>query len=388
MKILFVINSLKNYGGVEKVTIVKANAFAEIQGNTVAIACTDKAAFPKTMIHPLSPKILTFEIGADFTDLSSNYIRNVLCILPLKLLKLRNSLIEIVKLFNPDVVISVGTWEKYSLATISLAKILHRKSIKIREYHFTSHKKLFDSKKISLAQRVSIAFENKVLSKFFDKNYLLTKEDLLTNFRNNKKFDYQWNPCTFTSINSPKEFSQRKNIVVMVCRLEYQKNVDAMLRIWSKSYKQIPGWKLQIIGDGSCKKQLEELTEKLGIVNTVDFLGYRDNIPEMLQNCKIMAATSRYEGMPLNIIEAMMAGTVPISFKTPYGPSDIIEDGVSGILVDYLNEDQFAAKIVNAIKTSQLSVMSKNSYERAQLFQLSRIVKEWLMKYGQLLSSK
>lgn len=383
MRILFITNSLSGKGGIEKVTIVKANAFAEA-GNEVGIACCSKDAFPDNMIHPLDPAVKTFECGVALRDLSSSFLKNLIWLIPLKFIRLRQVLIEVIKKFVPDVVISVGEWEMYPLATISLNKILRcGKHVKVREFHFGSQKKHYINP--SRFHKMVIKIDNAIVSRCFDANFLLTKEDKETNFPDTRRFDYQWNPCTFSPSEYFRDFSERDNTVVMVCRLNPQKYIDAMLRVWSQVQHLIPDWKLKIVGEGDQKDFLITLRDELGLKHSVEFLGYRNDIPDILQNCKILASTSKHEGMPLNIIEAMMAGVVPISFMTPYGPSDIIENGISGVLVDFLNENQFAEKLVGLIVNKDLKQMSINANKRAQLFKIENIVSDWMRKYTHLL---
>lgn len=368
----------------EKVTIVKANAFADIPGNTVAIACTCKNPFPEKMIHPLSDKVIRYECGLGLRDLSSSYLKNRLYLIPSNLVKLRRVMKDVILQFNPDIAISVGEWEMYPLATISLPRLLRHKAVKVREFHFNSFQKHYLNP--SFLQRLIVKMDNYIVSRLYDRNYLLTREDKETNFPRDKRFDYQWNPCTFSTSGEPRAFNQRSNVIAMVCRFNPEKHIDAMLRIWSKVHVSLPGWELHIIGDGEQRQSLKDLSDRLGISDSIKFMGFRSDIPTQLSDCKLLASTSKFEGMPLNIIEAMMAGVVPISYRTPYGPSDIIEDGISGILVDYLDEDQFAHRLVDAIKNGNLPCMSQNAYRRAQLFQLDNIISQWMAKYNQLLS--
>ena len=115
MRILFCLNSLGGFGGIERVTIVKANALAEIPGNEIAICYTDRGNFPKT-IHPLSPAVKTFDLQTPywgFTSVSSV----VKGFLPM-VLKTRKALIRVICSFKPDVVVSTGSYEKFALAGI------------------------------------------------------------------------------------------------------------------------------------------------------------------------------------------------------------------------------------------------------------------------------
>lgn len=130
MKILFCTNSLGTLGGIERVTIVKANALAEIPGNEVYIAFTDKMGYPKT-VHPISVKVHIVDL--DVNHWNNNYksrIQKILC--PLKKFFLHFwRLSNWVKNNNPEVIISVGQSEKYILPFLKVP-------VKIREVHFNS----------------------------------------------------------------------------------------------------------------------------------------------------------------------------------------------------------------------------------------------------------
>ncbi len=120
MKILFCTNTLGGFGGIERVTIVKANALAAIEGNEVYICFTDKGAFPKT-IHPLSPKIKVFDLETPYWGFNST-LKLLLGFIPL-IRKTRKRLLDVIKTVNPDVIISTGSYEKYAAASIGITGI-------------------------------------------------------------------------------------------------------------------------------------------------------------------------------------------------------------------------------------------------------------------------
>lgn len=382
MRILFCTNSLGARGGIERVTIVKANAFAEIPGNEVAICYTDKGTYPEDTIHPVSGKVRVIDTGVPFWDLYPLNLKNLLVTAPKKLLKLRKSLKRIIKDFKPDVVITTGSYEKYALATLSPSRIAGKPSVKVREYHFNSNYRKFtgDSRLFKIAEW----FEYNVLGRMFDMNYLLTKEDKDSNFKHNPKFDYLYNPVSFSHIEMSD--TKRENIVIAVNRLVDQKNTTDIIKAWGRIQNKAIGWKLLIVGDGPERKMLQELANNLGVGDTVHFLGFRKDIPELLSKSKILAMASKYEGMPLNLLETIVMGVVPISYRTPYGPADIITDGKDGILVDYMDEKQFADKLLRLIKDDAcIKNMSIAAKERAKDFDVNKIAGEWMEKYRSLL---
>lgn len=381
MVILFCTNSLGAFGGIERATIVKANALADIQDVSVHVCYTDQGSFPNNTIHPISSKVVTHDLGITFWDLYPLNVRNLLLVAPKKFVCLRKSLKRLIKAVSPDVVISTGSYEKYALASIKLPKC----AVKIREYHFNSDYRRYLGRSVLFS--VAEFFEYNILGRAFDMNYLLTKEDYAKHFSGKSNFWYQGNPCPFTVDLS--DDIKRENYVVTVCRLASGKNIAALLRIWQRIAPAHPDWSLLIVGEGPERKPLEEMALVLGIAHRVRFLGFRNDVYDVLKVCRIMALTSKYEGFGLTLIEAMSAGVVPISYRTPYGPADIINDGADGVLVDYMHEEQFADKLSALIDSPQrLSEMSKNAILRSQDFSPANIALQWMTNYNNLLSKK
>lgn len=383
MRILICTNSIGARGGIERVTIVKANHFAEIEGVEVAICYTDKGSYPYDMIHPLSSAVKAIDTGVSFWDLHPLSVKNLLYTAPKKFIALRNALARIIADFMPDVVVSTGSYEKYALAFINPSKITRKTCIKVREYHFNSNYRKFIKR--SFITSATELFENKVLSRLYDMNYLLTKEDLDKNFKGRRDFDYQYNPLPFNC----EEEVERKDIVIAAGRLVDQKNYDALIRIWASIESKVSGWQLWIVGEGEQRGMLEELAKSLGVDTTIKFLGFCDDMSKVLSTCKILASTSKYEGFGVSIIEAMACGVVPISYRTPYGPADIISHGKNGMLVEYMDESMFADTLLSLMQDQDtIRSMQKSAKERAKDFAPERIAAQWLENYKLILKTK
>lgn len=387
MRILFCTNSLGAKGGIEMVTIVKANALADINGNEVAVCFTDKGTYPDDMIHPLSEKVDVIDLGVPFWDLHPLNLRNLLFAAPRKFWNLRKAIMRVIREFRPDIVISTGSYEKYALATIRPSSLLGKPCAKMREYHFCSNYRDYLPGK-SWVSAIAAAFEHNVLGRMFDMNYLLTREDLETNFMGRRNFDYMYNPVTFAE--PPRiPMEDREKVVIAVCRLTDQKNVQAIIRAWASFKDSIDGWKLRIVGDGDQREGLEALAAKLGVADSVEFMGFRPDVLQLLSHSRILAVTSRYEGFGINIVEAMACGTVPVAYRTPYGPADIITHGENGFLVDYMWEEKLAVAIRGLIiSPARADQMSKAAVKRARDFAPERIASQWIHKYSEILCRK
>jgi glycosyltransferase involved in cell wall biosynthesis len=129
-----------------------------------------------------------------------------------------------------------------------------------------------------------------------------------------------------------------------VARLEEQKGHEDLLAAIKKVQAEIPGLLLLLVGDGSRGGHLRALTKELGLEQVVRFLGTRRDVPEILQALDVFMMPSRWEGIPLTLLEAMGHGLPVISTRVGRAP-EIIEDGVNGRLIPVADPGALAAAI-------------------------------------------
>lgn len=115
-------------------------------------------------------------------------------------------------------------------------------------------------------------------------------------------------------------------------RFNEQKNHEGLLEAFSIVVKRYPNCCLRLIGDGSLQEKMEAYTQELGIRDKVSFLGTRNNVYPFLREADVFLLPSKFEGMPMTIIEAMGTG-LPIVASAVGGVPDMLEDGQSGMLV-------------------------------------------------------
>ena len=111
-----------------------------------------------------------------------------------------------------------------------------------------------------------------------------------------------------------------------------------------------------LAGKGPLQKECQELAERLGITEMVDFLGYRDDIETLLKLSDVAVASSLREGLPVNIMEAMACG-LPVIATDNRGHRELIKNNKNGWIMDPQKVEEFAKKIKLLVKDTELKNM-------------------------------
>ena len=173
-------------------------------------------------------------------------------------------------------------------------------------------------------------------------------------------------------------FKDKENFISFVGRLDREKNVIALLEIFKKANVS-KDWKLQIIGDGNEKNNLEKFVEENQLQDRVIFYGTKtsEEILKLLRRSKIFGFTSLKEALPTVLVEAMFCSNAIISYNCNYGPSDIVKNN-SGFLIDVNNKEDFIQKLEMLTNSDEkLEKMMENASKEAQNWKQNEILKKW-----------
>jgi glycosyltransferase involved in cell wall biosynthesis len=182
--------------------------------------------------------------------------------------------------------------------------------------------------------------------------------------------------------------------IIVVARLEYSKGIDVLLHAWKRMLLTYAERFLQLkptlhlVGDGVLKPQLERIVKELNISDSVEFLGLRTDIVDLLQGSWGFVLPSRGEGMPNALLEAMACGLPCVATRVS-GSEDIISDGINGLLVESEQPAQMAHALCSLIENTELAQRlgreGRATVERE--YQLVHIVEQCVKLYRQLLAS-
>ena len=134
-------------------------------------------------------------------------------------------------------------------------------------------------------------------------------------------------------------------LVLATGRHVAQKGFDLLLRAWRRVAEARPDARLRIVGDGPLRGELQALAGELGVTASVEWVAHSDAMAEQYREAAVFVLASRYEGMPLALLEAQALGVPSVAFDCPTGPAEIVT-AETGILVPALDVDALATAII------------------------------------------
>jgi glycosyltransferase involved in cell wall biosynthesis len=168
------------------------------------------------------------------------------------------------------------------------------------------------------------------------------------------------------------------HILMGLGRFEAQKGFDLLIRAFARLSVSHPDWRLLLVGDGSQASELKKLVELLQLQERVYMPGSARRPRDWLRLADLFVFSSRFEGFPNALLEAMASGLPVISFDCPSGPGEIIEHGRNGMLVKTIDENALAECMALLMADAQLRHrLAHQARDVLQRYSVSRIMGHW-----------
>ncbi len=382
MKIAYCLPQLFEAGGVERIVLLKAKLLSE-KGYEMHIITAEQLGRP--FFFNIPPSIQIHDIGINFSS--------TLSLTPLQRLwkrhklikKYKRSLNELLQRLKCDIVISTFSHE------VNILPSLNDGSIKIVEAHFPIyHKRLMaDTFQFPIATKLMYYakdwVERHIIVPKYKRLIVLTTTDANL-----------WKKITDNVINIPNLLvftnnHQQTNLtnkrVIAVGHFSKIKSFDTLIKIWMLVKKHDNEWELSIIGKGKEYSMMQNLIEKLNLQDSVKILPTTYQIRNEYLNSSICTLTSKYEGFPMVLLEAMQSGLPCIAFDCPNGPREIINNKKDGYLVKQDDLEEYAKRLLELMHNNKLRCSMGNAARtNIQRYSSDKVIKQWENLFNQLIT--
>ena len=373
MKIIYCIAGTCHSGGMERVLANKAN-YLTGHGYEVVIVTTDQQGLPP--FFPLAEQIRCIDLGINYEENNGKSFANKLLHYPLKQYRHKKRLAAILKQEKPDVTISMFCNDAGFITRINDG------SKKVLEIHFSKFKRLQYNRKglWRLADLWRSRQDEKTVRRF-DKFVVLTEEDK----------GYWGNLPNITVIPNANTFATSQAAalenkkVIAIGRYTYQKGFERLIEAWNILSPGFPGWKLDIIGNGEERDKLQDLIHAYHLDGQVTLVSPTKSIDKVYLDASLLAMSSRYEGLPMVLLEAQAFGLPIVSFACKCGPKDIVADGETGFLVEENDIEGLARQLVKVMKDKNLrKQMGRKAKEASLRYAEDAVMAKWTALFDSL----
>lgn len=371
-KILYNIAGTYRPAGMERVLTNKANWFAR-NGYEVVIVTTDqKGRKPYFALHP---SVRCIDLGIGYEDNNGGSLLNKILHYPVKQLRHRKALKKVLTTERPDITVSMFCND------VSFISGIKDGSKKVLEVHFSRFKRLQYGRKGLWGFVDRWRSDNDVrLARKFNAFVVLTRED--AGYWDTDNIHYIPNARTFEKV-TPAKLENRK--VITIGRYANQKGYDLLIKVWAEVHRQCPDWVLDIIGDGEDRDKLQEMVRFLGLEGSINLKHSTQDIEKEYLDASIVALSSRYEGLPMILLEAQSFGLPIVSFGCKCGPKDVITDGKDGFIVGEEDIDGMAEKIVTLIRDEGLrKSMGSAALAASERYSEKAVMQQWVTLFGEI----
>ena len=378
MKIIYLIHSTCNPGGMERVLLNKVRYLVEEKGWDVTVVTTDQHERPP--FYPFPEEVKMVDLGVNYSeDNGKPFLKKLLGFLKKRRLH-KKRMTEVLAQVKPDVV------DCFYPGECSFMPGMKDGSVKVMELHQSKlfHHQYNRTGLMGLADKYRAVMDERLVRKF-DRFVVLTEEDR-----------EMWgempgirvipNAANFIA-DKHSDCSAKR--VIAVGRLDYQKSFDRLILVWEKVHQQMPDWRLDIFGQGEWQEMLQGMIDERGLQDCVKLNGSTKDIGKEYAESSMLVMSSHYEGFPMVMIEAMACGLPAVCFDFKCGPRDIIQPEENGMIVPDGDIDGLAEAMIRLMKDEELRKrMGENAKKVVETYSEEKVMSKWIKLYEETVAYK
>ncbi|MEC2073411.1 glycosyltransferase [Alkalihalophilus marmarensis] len=346
-KLALIIPSLRG-GGAER-----------IMTNLARNLSRDKFVIKLIIVNKVGPYTRLVPNDIEVVDLKSERVRYGI-----------PKLVKEINKFEPNIILS--TLGHLNLVILALRPFLSGSpKIFVRQAIAPSKSRTKDNRLFTFLYKTLYPKADLIIAQCLD-----MKKDIVNTFGiKDSKIEYIYNPLDIDYIKGSmlgdSPYDSNKINYLAVGRLTFQKGFDVLLNAFKIVNKEIPNSNLTILGDGELKEKLNLQMEELGLSKSVRFIGFVDNPYPYYYHSDTYVLSSRYEGFPNTLLEALACGTKVVATDCKSGPKEIIGDNQFGRLVLEEDPQALAEAMIYSVKEEN------KTKDRANFFSLEKIIKDY-----------
>jgi glycosyltransferase involved in cell wall biosynthesis len=178
-------------------------------------------------------------------------------------------------------------------------------------------------------------------------------------------------------------------VIMAAGGLNRRKGFDRLLRAWALLAPDHPAWSVEIFGGGPHHDALDAIVHRLGLRRSVRLRGHSPKLMDELSRASLFAMTSRREGFPMVLLEAMSVGLPVVAYDCPTGPRDIVSDGIDGYVVPDGRTRLMAEALGRLMDDDDARRrFGDGALEKAKRYELAAIVGRWEELFGELVAAR
>lgn len=371
MRILYVCDALAIYGGVERVLVEKANWLAEYGDCEVCLLTVNQGKQP--VCFPLNPKVLYDDLDIRFyQQYQLSFWKRLIRTRQLHHL-FRERLGSVIKTMVPDIIVCVCLDYVHDIVRV-------KGDIPL----------VFESHSSRLASR----FEGNGMLRRLHVWYLqqaVRKSRIVVALTKGDADEWRKltpNVCVIPNVvhlNDSGIYGDcTAKSVIFVGRFSKQKDIGSLLRIWTLVHQRHPDWCLHIYN--GCNEEMYSLIDEIRKIDAnIQIHEPTSDIIERYKESSILILTSCFEPFGLVLPEAMSCGLPVVAFDCPYGPADIITDGVDGFLIQNSNIELFADKVCSLMDNVVIRLqMGQAGLQSSKRYSAEDIMPQWKSLFEQI----